>query len=172
MSASANPPHHRRGGAAVSVLNAMEAWEAEAILDLRLWCDGPHGQEIVWTAFSRHLPRESAKEEMHAFERLVSVITQNAHRPLVRHEVGCSCAGADECVFAHLVGTASEGHLNDAALIASLLVSPAQAEHVAILAGQVGCAIREIAERSLQQPPGGPDNILQLHKTLKSNLRM
>lgn len=155
--------HRKRGGAAVGILNAMEAWESEAIIDLRLWCDGPEGQEIVWTAFSRHLPHDCAQDAMHAFERLVSIITQNARRPMVRHEVSCSCVGSDECIFAHLLGTASDGHLNDASLIASLLVSPAQAEHVALLAGQVGCALRKIAARSVPQTKHTPNKVVQLH---------
>lgn len=163
MTIHMKPDHHRRGGAAIGVLSAMEPWEAEAIVDLRLWCDGPQGQQLVWTTFSRHLPQESAQDEMRAFERLVSIITKNAHRPLVRHEVNCSCAGSDECVFAHLIGTASDGYLSDASLIASLLVSPSQAEQVALLAGQVGCALRKISARATSPVERVPDNIVHLH---------
>lgn len=139
-----NPEHHKRGGATLGVLSSMQPWEADLILNLRLWCDGPDGQQEVWNSFTSALPLGDARNEMEVFEQLIRLITANAHRPLVRHNVRCACAGSDECVFAHLVSTASDGYLSDATLIASLLVSPAQAEHVALLAAQVGTSAKKM----------------------------
>lgn len=138
------PEHHKRGGASLAMLNTMLPWEAELVLNLRLWCDGPDGQRQVRTTFARVWPQPEAQNEICAFEDLVGIVTKHAHRPLVRHEVTCSCVGSDECIFTHLVSTACEGHLADAALIATLLVSASQAEHVALLAGQVGNATKRM----------------------------
>ncbi|MEM8826141.1 MAG: hypothetical protein AAGD40_04345, partial [Pseudomonadota bacterium] len=74
----------------------LEPWEADLIVTLRLWCDSPEGQAKVWNEFAMTLPKGKAADEMRAFEQLVSVIASYAHRPLVRHGVGCACIGADE----------------------------------------------------------------------------
>ena len=58
--------------------------------------------------------------------------------------MGCSCVGADECVFLHLVRCASDGELNDAALMAALIVGPSKARQIALLAVQVGSCARDI----------------------------
>lgn len=138
------PAHHQRGGAAVAVLTHMDVWEAGLILNLRLWCAGPAGQGQVRADYDRALPVAEADRAWHAFDRLVRTLVATATRPMVRHDLGCTCAGSDECVFAHLVRTASDGHLNDAALIATLLTGPAHAEHIAVLAGEVGTCLRRI----------------------------
>lgn len=155
--------HHKRGGASLGVLSSMQPWEAELILNLRLWCDGPEGQQEVWNSFTASLPLGTAKNEMEAFERLIRLITSNAHRPLVRHNISCACAGSDECVFAHLVTTASDGHLSDAALIASLLVSPAQAEHVALLAAQVGTSAKKMTQGHTTSLGTASADIIRIH---------
>jgi hypothetical protein len=157
------PDHHARGGAAVAVLSKMDPWEANLVLNLRLWCEGPHGQEQVWTEFRRALPGPVAQRECRNFERLLHTLLDAAHRPLVRHDVSCACVGADECVFVNLVRMAADGHLTDAALIATLLAGPSHAEHIALLAGAVGaCAQR------MHQAHGGPEavdasSVVQLH---------
>ena len=128
--------HHARGGAAVAVLSRMDAWEADVVLSLRLWCEGPQGQAQVWSAF---------------------------RRPLVRHDVGCACVGADEAIFLNLIRTAADGHLTDAALIATLLTGPAEAERIALLAGEVGaCARRMNSSHDPIQPEAAP-NVVRLH---------
>lgn len=140
--------HHTRGAAAVDVLSSMSAWEANLVLNLRLWCEGPQGQAQVWNEFRRSLKGDDAQRECRTFETLVRSIISAAHRPMVRHEVGCACVGSDEGIFLNLVRTASEGHLRDAALIATLLVGPAHAEHIAMLAGHVGECARKIHNKS------------------------
>ncbi|MEL6679916.1 MAG: hypothetical protein AAFQ51_14505 [Pseudomonadota bacterium] len=140
--------HHRRGGAPVSVLTRLEPWEAELILNLRLWFSGPDGQALVWTSYRRALPGPVARAELQAFERLLRLVTDHAHRTLVRRDVACTCVGSDEAVFAHLVSVASAGDLTEASLIATLLVRAAHAEHAALLAGQVGSACRRMVART------------------------
>ncbi|MEM7753440.1 MAG: hypothetical protein AAF230_08510 [Pseudomonadota bacterium] len=155
--------HHVRGGASVAVLNQLEGWEATLILNLRLWCDGADGKAHVWNDYARTFRSPDASYEMQAFETLVTTLIEYATRPLVRHEVHCACVGSDECIFLNLVRTASEGHLNDAALIATLIGGPAQAEAIAILAGQVGEGARKIARVPMPTRPASQSNIIRLH---------
>jgi len=155
--------HHERGGATVAALNRMDAWEAALVLNLRLWSEGPVGQMHVRGEFDRALDQANAKRAWEDFDSLLRRIVASASRPMVRHEVGCNCVGSDECVFAHLVGTASAGHLNDAALIATLLVGPAHAEHIAILAGEVGQCARRIHRHHPALPTEDTQKAVRLH---------
>ena len=143
---------HSRGGAEIAALGHLDPWEAALIRNLRLWGEGPSGQAHIRRDFDAALPGAEAERAWHHLDDLLSRIVATAARPMVWHEVHCSSVGADECVFAHLVGTASAGHLGDAALIATLLVGPAHAEHVALLAGEVGTCARRIH----QSHPGLP----------------
>ncbi|MEL6412328.1 MAG: hypothetical protein AAFQ38_18215 [Pseudomonadota bacterium] len=158
-----NEDHHARGGAAVGVLNRMEAWEANLVLNLRLWCEGPCGQQQVWNEYRKALSGASARNECHAFESLIRTLVANAIRPMVRHDVGCSCVGADECVFLHLVRCAADGHLNDAALMAALIVGPSKAEHIAVLAGQVGTCARQIHNSPPEYLSDTAPNVVRFH---------
>ncbi|MBM7067253.1 hypothetical protein [Actibacterium sp. 188UL27-1] len=135
-----------RGGAPVGALASIAAWQASLILNLRLWCDGTRGQQQVCADYHNTFPQDRARQEIALFQELIATLMQHAHRPLVRHQVCCSCVGSDECVFAHMVGTASAGQINDAAMVATLLVNAAQAEHLAILAGQVGQCARKMTD--------------------------
>ena len=158
------PDHHSRGGAAVAALNRMDSWEANLVLNLRLWCEGPDGQNHARRDYTGALPAQDADRAWASFEHMVKKIVGTAHRPLVRREVGCNCVGSDECVFVHLIRTASDGLLNDAALISTLLSGPAHAEHIAILAGEVGDTIRRI-HRAANAPhsPAEPTRVVRLH---------
>lgn len=157
------PNDHAQGGAPVAVLNRLDTWEANTVLNLRLWCEGPEGQEQVWSEFRRALSGQDASDEWRAFQDLISTVISHAKRPLVRHDVGCSCVGSDECIFLNLVRTASAGHLNDAALIATLLAGPAHAEHIAVLAGRVGACARRIHTRDSEPKPNVRPNNVRLH---------
>ena len=155
--------HHARGGVTVAVLNHMESWEANLVLNLRLWCEGPSGQVQVWNEYRRALPGENARNECHAFESLLRTLIANAQRPLVRHDVRCTCVGADEYVFLHLVRCAADGHLSDAALMAALIVGPSKAEQIALLAGQVGSCSRKIHNYPPEFPSNAAPNVMRLH---------
>lgn len=157
------PEHHRRGGVPVAALNRLDAWEAALVLNLRLWSEGPTGQHHVRMEFDTTLGTDEAEQAWTNFDSLIKRIIANAPRPMVRHQVGCNCVGSDECVFAHLVRTASDGHLNDAALIATLLVGPAHAEHIAMLAGEVGACARRIHGVAPEYPTKATQNVVRLH---------
>ncbi|MEX0369565.1 MAG: hypothetical protein AB3N09_02980 [Tateyamaria sp.] len=155
--------HHARGGAALAVLNRMDAWEAQLVLNLRLWCEGAQGRALAQRDYSAALSPVEADQAWSIFDRLVVKVLATSARPLVRHEVGCNCVGSDECIFLHLVRTASDGHLNDAALIATLLSGPAHAEHIALLAGDVGSTMRRIHRTAANALPNDDRKVVHLH---------
>ena len=155
--------YQARGGATVGVLNQMETWEANLLNNLRLWCDGPCGQVRVWNEYRQALSDDSARSECHAFDSLIQILGANAIRPLVRHDVGCTCVGADEGVFLHLVRYAADGHSNDAALMAALIAGPARAKQIAVLAGQVGICARKIHNSHPEYSADTAPNAVWLH---------
>ena len=155
--------HSVRGGFAAAVLRLMDAWEANLVLNLRLWCDGPKGQAAVWNEYRKLCSGRQAQAECRAFEHLLNTLIDNSYRPLVRHKVGCACVGVDESIFVNLVRTASAGHLTDAALIATLIAGPAKAEHIAVLAGEVGASVRRMHAEIKDDLPELGANVSWLH---------
>lgn len=141
------------GSAVVGRLTNVPPWEAELILSMRLWMDSLEGQEKVGTGFARCFGTAGGRAEIRQFERLLTALCAYARRPLVRHGLGCDCIGSDEAVLQTLVREAARGDLAEAAMVASLLVPASQAEHVALMAAQVGLAMQCIARQS--PPPRG-----------------
>lgn len=139
------PLTNHRGGVSVGVLRNTEAWEAELIINLRLWYSGLSGRPEVYDAFSTQFSPERAVQEFDTFERLLNSISIYAHRPLLLHDLECACIGADEQIFVHLVATASAGDLREASLIATLLIGAAQAESIALLAAQIGQSFKQMS---------------------------
>lgn len=144
-------------------LRDMDRWEAALVLNLRLWCEGPSGKSAVCRNYAQGMKSEDASLEVAAFETLLNTIIAFSHRPMVRHEVDCSCVGSDECIFLNLVRTASDGHINDAALISTLLAGPAQAERIALLAGQVGECVRRLHNDARTAPIPIGSNVVRFH---------
>ena len=75
----------------------------------------------------------------------------------------CSCIGADEQIFVHLVATASSGDLREASLIATLLIGAAQAENIALLAAQVGQTVKKMSLTRTNVNARSPRTSAQLH---------
>ena len=157
------PRTNHQGGVAVGVLRNVDVWEAELIISLRLWCSGLSGRADVYEAFSSRFSSERAAQEFEAFERLLNSISIYANRPLLLHDVECSCIGADELIFVHLVATASSGDLREASLIATLLIGAAQAENIALLAAQVGQTVKQMSLTRTHVHARSPRTSAQLH---------
>lgn len=153
-----------RGAATVGQLSDMSPWEAELILNMRLWQVGASGQAQVWHAYADAFGPEGGRWRLKSFERLLWMIDANMLRPLVRHGVACRCIGSDEAVFTNMVRFASEGEIHEAALIATLLVRPAFAEPIALLAGEVGTATRDLArDHNPAHDGGGTPRSMRMH---------
>ncbi|MGR3273442.1 hypothetical protein DU478_17065 [Thalassococcus profundi] len=148
------------GASVVGRLTDIAPWEAELILSMRFWMDGPEGQAAVWNGFARTLGATEGRVALRGFERLLSDLCTFARRPLVRHGPGCTCIGSDEALLQTLVREAARGDHAEAVMIASLLVPARHAEPIAVLAARVGKAMRQVAQRAprLQQdsPPPEP----------------
>lgn len=134
-----------RGAVAVGQLHTLAAWQALLVQHLRLWCDGPAGQNKVRHDWNASLNAADGEVTLEVFDALIQSLLTYARRPLIRHDLDCACLGADEAVFAQIVSDASGGHLDDAVMLAGLIALPAHAERIAILAGQVGASFRATA---------------------------
>ena len=157
------PDHHKRGGSAVAQMADLDPWEAMLVRSLRLWCEGPTGQSSVLEMFGDVAPHGDGRRAYEVFDDLMRMLVAGAQRPLVRHDVGCSCVGADEAVFANLVRVASDGHHIDAALIATLMVGPGFAEHVALLAGKAGNELRRPGAHRFEKNATHVPSAMRLH---------
>lgn len=151
-----------RGAVAVGTTEGLASWEVLALTLFRLWGRGPEAQARAWNEVRGALPFAEAQELTRAFESLLRALAASAYRPLAVHGSTCECLGADEAVFLHLVRTASEGHLADAALMGSLIAGPAQAEQIALFAGQFGAMARRTgytAARTRSERPLAPTRL-------------
>jgi len=136
------------GAAVVGQLTTIPEWEAEFILSLRFWMDGPEGQAKVWNSFARCFGAVEGRCQLRLFEGMLGRLCSNCRRPLVRHGLGCTCIGSDEAVVLTLVREAARGDIAEAALIASLMVPAGQAELIALKAAEVGQAMQRITGRT------------------------
>ncbi|MAY88824.1 MAG: hypothetical protein CML02_19145 [Pseudooceanicola sp.] len=135
----------QRGGAPVGHLADLDAVGAGAVMYLRMWADGSVARARVCDDFRRALPPAQAGHAVQSMEQMMELCAGYARRPIMRHDVMCSCLGADEACFANLVGAAAEGNREDAMLLATLMVRPDAAPGLTALAERVGLAIQRMA---------------------------
>jgi len=152
-----------RGGETIASLRSMEPWQSELIVLLRTWCSGPEGPSDVMDKLRVNLSHSEAVDAYRAAGRLLQKVSETTYRPLVRHGISCPCVGADEALLVHLVRLASDGQLQDAALMAGLLSGPSHAEHIGILAGELGEILRRnvSAEKTIRKTHDA--NVVHLH---------
>lgn len=137
-----------RGGAPVGHLGELDEVEASSVLYLRLWCSGAEGQTQVRDDFAATLGRAGGAVALETLETFLCAAVEHGRRPLVRHDVLCSCVGADEAVIANFVAAAVSGDRDDALMIATLLVRAEMAPALTDLARQVGLTLRSLLRRS------------------------
>lgn len=137
----------------VGHLAQVPAWEAEVIICIRLWMDGPDGQAQLRSAFAQCFGPEDWRGKWHQMETLFTIISVHARRHFICHGLTCSCIGSDEAVLQTLVREAARGDLAEAAMIAGLLVRASYAEPTALIAAQVGQILQRIAGLAPQTAP-------------------
>jgi hypothetical protein len=143
-------PRPVRGGASVGLLTDLPPLEAGAVRYLRHWFGGAEARADLHQAFCAHLGEDLADCAFEAFGQLCDFCVTHGRRPLVRHGMSCSCLGADENCFANMLAAATMGEEEDAALLASLIVLPQQAQTLSSLAAQTGILLQHITPA---QPP-------------------
>lgn len=131
-----------RGSAPVGQLADLDPVSACAVMYLR--CGARQSRNGRPSA---SLQGDFSANAQEAFDALHEVCTAYGRRPLARHDVGCRCLGADESCFAHFIGCASEGAMDDALMFAMVLVRPDMAPVLAGLAQDFGLALRRLASQ-------------------------
>lgn len=146
------PPPLPRGAAPVGQLSELPVLELGAILLLRQWCDGDLGRIRIAEDLAQVLDAAATAKAVNDLGHLLTLLTQHARRPLMRHGVQCGCFGGDEALFAHLVAAATAGDSEDAMAFALTLLPPAMAWEAVQSAAPVGRAILCLARRTPVQP--------------------
>ncbi|MCF2872656.1 hypothetical protein L0664_16410 [Octadecabacter sp. G9-8] len=144
-----------RGGAPVGHLTELNAIEAGAVIYWRLWSCGIDGQRRTQSDFRKILGDKSGIEAVDALAQMFDLCVRHGRRPLMRHGLDCKCLGADESCIANFIGYASECRREDAALIASLIVTPDLCLPMAALGQTFGLALRRMALADLPRDAAG-----------------
>ncbi|WP_088632736.1 hypothetical protein [Phaeobacter sp. 22II1-1F12B] len=152
-----------RGGVAVGHVGDLDPVEAGAVLYLRLWNSGPDAQARVWNEFARTLGAVQGRQALKALENIMRLCAHHARRPIVRHDLKCSCLGADEACFANFIAAAGRGDREDAMLIATLIVRADMAPSLTGLAESLGLALMRIAAfEGLTTEPDDPFHSMEM----------
>ena len=136
---------HQRfgGGAPVGLVSDLDDLEARAVACLRLWQSGAAHRRGLRNELTARLGSSRAQHALSTLETLFDLCAQHARRPLMRHQVDCSCLGADEACFAQFIATAAHGEREDAMLLAMLIVRGDVAPVLTGLAQQAGLALMQ-----------------------------
>ncbi|MFT6023806.1 MAG: hypothetical protein ACI9PY_001925 [Ascidiaceihabitans sp.] len=137
-----------RGAAPVGFVTELDGIQAASVIYLRLWFNGPEGQNNVWDDFVASLGVTPGKRALQSFEDLCRMCAQHGRRPLMRHCVDCKCLGSDEACFANFIATAATGEREDALMIATLLVRSDVAPLITALATDFGLALMRMNLRA------------------------
>ena len=81
-----------------------------------------------------------------SFKDLCEIIFHHGRRSLIRHQLDCSCVGADESCFAQLILRAANNYKEDATLIALLLVPHHLTSETIALATKIGTSIKKLID--------------------------
>lgn len=151
MSRSQRHAGHR-GAQRVGLIEDLGDVERLAVHWLRSWGRDPVGQAHLESSLSVGLGPDQARNIKGVFEDLMEVGRHYGRRALCRHGRNCSCLGADEAVFAHLVEAGANGEQEDAALLAALVVRPDMAMCFAGLAAEFGMALNKVVRTAPARP--------------------
>ncbi len=150
MSIFWSPPFSRpqtrapRGAAPVGTLADLPLLEQGAVLLMRQWCQDEDGRIAVAQDFTRALGEDGA-QAVNLLAHLITLIVRYGRRPMMRHDLTCTCIGGDESAFAQMVAAAAAGDRDDAMAFA-LTMMPAEIAFEAVqTAGPLGLWIHAMA---------------------------
>lgn len=143
------------GAFPVGAVEQVSALDAMMVACLRIWFDGPEGPMQVDDLLRRHVTAATADLCLPLLETVFRLLVSHGRRPLIRHQPGCQCLGADEAVFAHFVNVAAMGEREDAMLIASLMVEGPALLPLTEAAGLLGLHLHRAVTRQgpIMAPP-------------------
>jgi hypothetical protein len=133
-----------RGGGPVSFIQEMSPVESYAISFLRLWCSGPKSKQKVVNELVMQLGLKQGFATTDCLDKICQLLTKNARRPLMYHDVLCDCVGAHEACFANFIGLAAKKQKKDAMIFACLLVNTKLLGSIYDLGQQFGLALKLI----------------------------
>lgn len=121
-----------RGGSPVGRLAHYGAVESGAILYLRLCLGAEARLDHARDGLIAALGDAAGLRATEALCEIVTILADHGRRPMACHGLACQCVGADEACLAQMIAAAAEGAMEDATLMAALLV---RADFAPVLAG-------------------------------------
>lgn len=150
-----SPP---RGGSPVGRLSHYGAVESGAILYLRLCLGAGGAMDRAQAGLVEALGEISGLRATEALTDIVTILGDHGRRPMACHGVACQCVGADEACLAQMIGCAAEGAMEDATLMATLLVRADVAPALAGAARAFGLGLDQMNRRVLAAHTGAASN--------------
>ncbi|TCL00625.1 hypothetical protein BXY66_3272 [Shimia isoporae] len=141
------------GARRVGWLSDLAPAERMAVRCLRA-CGRPAGADDQLNAdLAMRLGPARGRVTREVLDELMHCARAYGRRPLCRHACNCDCLGADEAVFAALVGHAVHGELEETAQLSSLIVRPDMARNFAGLITEFGFAMDVMTRNAAAQIP-------------------
>lgn len=134
-----------RGAAAVGLLSDLAVQEQIAVLILRQWFNGAEARGAISQDLIRMLGREHAANAERSLAHLINLMVNYGRRPLMHHDLRCSCLGGDESTFAHLIAAASVADHEEAMAFALTIMPAAVAYEAVQTAETLGFALYAVA---------------------------
>lgn len=151
------------GAAPLGRLVDLPPLERQVVVYVRLWSEGVWGRTEIRADLAARHGAECAGSAAQALDALLRTAVAHARRPLIRHGLGCPCAGADECVFARFVALAAGRAREDAVLIASLLIRADMAMILARQAQTLGLTLMRGQSPRAAEPAPAPAEVHRWH---------
>jgi hypothetical protein len=131
-------PRHA-GAAPVSRIEAVDQQTLLLVTALRKF--GRSDEDLFWDNMTSLIGPARGDAARSYFDELMLLFTRYARRPLMTHDGGCSCIGADEANFALFICSATCGETEDAMLQAMLILRPDVVSSAVGIAQQLGLLI-------------------------------
>ena len=118
--------------------------ESEAVRYLRLWCDGPASQCVVWNEFATRLGPAAGRAALKSFEHLVCMFVHLDRCSHATRSVDCPCLSVHESLLAQLVDAASRGNREGASDAAKRMVGTGRSVALTGRAGSLAAALQDM----------------------------
>ena len=92
------------------------------------------------------------KSSRYLIADLINIFAVYYIRPIVRHQPGCACVGADENVFANILRFSLENLDNEVMILGSLLIKPQQVGKLVKKAKLVAHLINDDLQKNFLEP--------------------
>ena len=153
----------KKGGAPVVLIEDLSDEEFLAVYYLRCWFEDTEGKKRIERELNINLGYDQGYKILNSLESLFQLLFRKARRTIVRHNIDCSCVGADESCFSQLITRAANKEREDAMLIAMLLADKHFASKITDLAEEFGLGIKTLLSKNTETSNQGSFDKKKFH---------